>query len=375
MMMIYTHVLNREPMAFADPSTCSKVIMEDSMPIRIKDRNMTIPSVMIVSCKSNFEKRFSGSFHTGRKDKSRIAMRRISFLIICFCLLLWAPVASGVVDLGDIVTFGDSLTDNDLLTFYSGSPQDMYGRDPMHAVFYKASRSGTQLWKYAVAGSESDELEVQVGAYESARLFGLQDKATLFSMEIGGNDILNNIDQLAAYPPGARSSVDGIVGNIISNIRRSWHVLKASHPYARFVLWTVPDVTLTPSQWSELSEVGAANVHAHIQRANRYIRSLSSYPSVVVLDLYKIMRRFIADTPEYFGYQLIPPPGYGTYDSLFADQIHPTAVSNAVIANEIIYLMNTKWEDSIPFYTKRQLAKLAHIPYETVVIPTTSEQK
>ncbi len=245
----------------------------------------------------------------------------------------------------------------------------------MHAVFYKASRSGTQLWKYAVAGSESDELEVQVAAYETARLFQLQDKATLFSIEIGGNDILNNIDQLAAYPPGARSSVDGVVSNIISNIHRSWRVLKASHPYARFVLWTIPDVTLTPSQWSELSEVGAANVRAHIQRANRYIRSLSSYSSVVVLDLYKIMRQFIADPPVYFGYQLIPPPGYGNYDSLFADQIHPTAVSNAFIANKIIYLMNTKWEDSIPFYTNRQLAKLAHIPYETIVIPTASERK
>ena len=299
-------------------------------------------------------------------------MRRISFLVICFCLLLWAPVASGAVNLRDVVTFGDSLTDNDLLRFYSGSPQDLYGRDPMHAVFYKASRSGTQLWKYAVAGSESDELEVQVDAYEIARLFELQDKATLFSIEIGGNDILNNIDQLAAYPPGASSSVDGVVSNIISNIHRSWRVLKASHPYARFVLWTIPDVTLTPSQWSELSEVGAANVRAHIQRANRYIRNLSSYSSVVVLDLYKIMRQFIADPPAYFGYQLIPPPGYGNYDSLFADQIHPTAVSNAFIANKIIYLMNTKWQDSIRFYTNRQLAKLAHIPYETVVILTAS---
>lgn len=300
-------------------------------------------------------------------------MRRISILVICFCLLLWVPVASGAVNLSDVVTFGDSLTDNDLLRFYSGSPQDMYGRDPMHAVFYKASRSGTQLWKYAVAGSESDELEIQVAAYETARLLGLQDKATLFNIEIGGNDILNNIDELAAYPPGASSLVDGVVDNIISNIRRSWRILKASHPHARFVLWTIPDVTLTPSQWSELSEVGAANVRAHIQRANRYIRSLSSYSSVVVLDLYKKMHHFIADPPVYFGYQLIPPPAYGSYDSLFADQIHPTAVSNAIIANKIIYLMNTKWNDSIPLYSKRQLAKLAHIPYETVVILTANE--
>jgi hypothetical protein len=50
----------------------------------------------------------------------------------------------------------------------------------------------------------------------------------------------------------------------------------------------------------------------------------------------------------------------------FADQIHPTAVSNAFIANKVIYLMNTKWKDYIPSYTNRQVTKLAHIPYDTV---------
>jgi phospholipase/lecithinase/hemolysin len=297
-------------------------------------------------------------------------MRRISFLIICFCLLLWIPVASGTVDLGDVVAFGDSLTDNDLLSFYSGSPQDTYGRDPMDAVFYKASRPGTQLTEYAVAGSQSDELQVQVAAYQTAKLIGLQDEATLFSIEIGGNDILNNISLLAAYPPGASSLVDGVVHNIISNIRRSWRVLKTSDPNAMFIFWTVPDVTKTPSQWSQLSDAGAANVRAHIQRANRYIRSLGSDSSVVVFDLYKRMRQIITDPPVYFGYQLVPPPSYGDYDDLFADQLHPTAVSNAIMANKIISLMNDKWNDSIPHYTKRQLANLAHIPYLTAALAT-----
>jgi lysophospholipase L1-like esterase len=312
-------------------------------------------------------------FQMGRENERINAMRRISFLTSCFCLLLWVPMASGAVNLQDVVTFGDSLTDNDLLGLYSDSPQTLYGRDPMHAVFYKASRRGTELWKYAVAGSESGALEVQVEAYESARLVGLQDKATLFNIEVGGNDILNNIDRLAAFPPGARSSVDRVVDNIISNIRGSWRVLRASHPYAKFIIWTVPDVTQTPDQSSRLSNAKAANVRAHIQRANRSIRSLSSNSSVVVLDLYKIMREFIADPPVFFGNQLIPPPGYGDYDTLFADKIHPTAVSNAIIANRIIELMNSKWRDSIPFYTDRQLARLAHIPYQTAAIETTGE--
>jgi hypothetical protein len=87
------------------------------------------------------------------------------------------------------------------------------------------------MGRHAVAGSESDELEVQVAAYETARLFQLQDKATLFSIEIGGNDILNNINQLAAYPPGAMSSVDGVVGNLISNIHLSTHAIDVAPQY------------------------------------------------------------------------------------------------------------------------------------------------
>lgn len=289
-------------------------------------------------------------------------MRRgICWLFVGILLLLWAPSVPGAVNLRDVVTFGDSLTDNDLLSLYSGNPQDMYGKDPMHAAFHKASRPGAQLWKYAVASSESDKLEMQVAAYETARFLGTQDKATLFNIEIGGNDILNNIDRLAAHPPGTRKSVDRIVGRIISNIRQSWETLKSSHPKAKFVFWTIPDVTLTPKQWSNLSEVKAENVRAHIQRANRFIRNLGEKPSVVVLDLYKLMRKFIAEPPSYFGHPLIPPPAHGDYDCIFADKIHPTAVSNAVIANEIISLMNSKWKDSIPFYTEPQLARLAHI--------------
>src|SRR5512146_1546736 len=78
------------------------------------------------------------SIAAAHTDKRRIAMRKNSFSIVCFCVLLWTSMASAAVNLRDVVTFGDSLTDNDLLTFYSGSPQEMYGRDPMHAVFYKA---------------------------------------------------------------------------------------------------------------------------------------------------------------------------------------------------------------------------------------------
>jgi hypothetical protein len=67
--------------------------------------------------------------------------------------------------------------------------------------------------------------------------------------------------------------------------------------------------------------------------------------------------------PVIFGHALVPPPAYGEYDHLFADEIHPTAVGNALIANYFIVSMNAKWLDDIPLYSRSELADLAHIPH------------
>ena len=52
----------------------------------------------------------------------------------------------------------------------------------------------------------------------------------------------------------------------------------------------------------------------------------------------------------------------GVYAGLFADDIHPTAVANALVANEIIDVMNAKWGAGIPRYGDAELAALARIP-------------
>jgi phospholipase/lecithinase/hemolysin len=237
----------------------------------------------------------------------------------------------------------------------------MYGKDPIHAVFSRGAASGNELWEYAVAGSESDHLAIQIGVYEGRRELGLQDKATLFSLEIGGNDIVNNDDLLAAHAPGEDSSADEVMDNIIRNIRNGWKRLRSSHPEAQFVIWTITDTTRAPRLRNSLTREEASNIRAHTQRANAYIRSLGQNAPVLVFDLYAVARRLIAKPPELFGQPLVPPPDYGEYDCLVADKLHPTAVSNAILANSIIAGMNRKWDDRIPRYTNAKLANLAHI--------------
>ena len=275
-------------------------------------------------------------------------------------IFLAVPAAFGQVNFSQVVSFGDSLTNNDILGLYYGNPHDMYGADAMEATFKKGAKSGNRLTTYAVASMESDYLEAEIGIYMVALIFGQQKKATLFCIEIGGNDILNNLNIIKAYPPGKNKSADKVVNNIIQNIRNGFNLLKRSHPKAQFVLWTVPDVTLTPTEWQKNTSTETANIQAHLKRLNLAIQKLGD-SSVVVLDLYTLIQNFVSSPPVIYGQQLLLPPVHSEYDSIFADEIHPTAVSNALIANTIINQMNTKWHVAIASYTEAQLAKLAHI--------------
>lgn len=275
------------------------------------------------------------------------------------------PVSLGAqADFTDTVTFGNSLTHNDLLWIAYGNPPDLYEMDPMEAAFSKGADGGDELANYAVAGSESGDISAQIDVYELFRLFGVQDKATLICLEVGGNDILNNTGLLAASAPGEDPAADAVIDDIITNMIQDLARLRSTHTTTEFIVWTIPDVTVTPDLWNELTPDEAENVRAHIERVNRLIRKAGArFPFLISMDLYTLVGYIVDHPPVIFGHQLVPPPAYGDYDHLFADEIHPTAVSNALIANMIIGLINSQWNDDIPGYNQEELADLAHIPY------------
>lgn len=273
-------------------------------------------------------------------------------------LLLQSTVGSAL----NVVTFGDSLTHNDLLGWVYGNPQDMYGDDPMEATSKKAASPGDQLDNYAVAGSESQHVSLQIDAYELARLIGIQPPADIIGYEIGGNNILNNMYLLTQYGVDENPEADAVINQIVSNQATQLAHLASTHLNGRAVLWTIPDVTLTPEWYGLLTEQEIDNVQSHILRANKFIGSLASLPNVVVLDLYTMLQYAVENPPVINGQALIPPPAYGDYDHIFADSIHPTAVGNGLMANAIIEAINDKWDLSIPLYSEQELADLAHIP-------------
>jgi hypothetical protein len=292
--------------------------------------------------------------------------RRISSIAIASLCLLLVPVQSvfGQVDFTDFVCLGDSLSNNDLLGLAYGNPQELYGADPAEAVFNKAARSGDQLWSFAVAGSEGDEFFYQMLFYYIFLQWDLQDPATLFNFEIGGNDVLNNIGLFAASPPGADPAADAIIDNVIGAMWGSFYWLSSVNPEARFILWTVPDLTLSPRVMVRgYSPAQEANIREHLQRLNNHIWWLTWSQQVVVADVYGQLQQIAAHPPILYGHQLVGPPAYGGFHYLFADSIHPTAVGNAMIANNIIALINFRWNDNIPYYSESELADLARIPH------------
>lgn len=294
-----------------------------------------------------------------RKQLPRFIVASLLFLIVFSA----ASPSHSAANFTRVATFGDSLTHNDILGIYYKKPQRMYGKDPMEAVFKKGRASRDKLRNFAIAGSvavdssddDSPTVEYQVDEYEFLLFIGEQKEATFVSFEIGSNDLLDDIELLVIPddPRGVR-----LVNKLIAAIEDSWLRLRDLLPDAQFLIWTIPDVTLTP-KLNYLTDEEAESVRAHIERVNLFISGLVEERRVLVFDLYTVMQQLAADPPVVGGQRLVGPPAYGHYNDLFADKIHPTAVSNALIANEMIERINDFFEDNVSLYTMKELATLA----------------
>ncbi len=289
-------------------------------------------------------------------------------------MLLWivwtVSAAQGASLFRSVVTFGDSLTHNDVLGIAYDNPQSLYGRDPMEAFFDRAASGGDELASFAVAGSKAGNLKAQLAAYAAAVELDLVRKGSLFSIEIGGNDLMDEIHRLARNPPRVSPATDRIINRIVNSMRSASAFLRKTHPQARILLWTLPDVTRIPKFWDEFSPQQQENIRAHILRGNRAIRRLAADSRVIILDLHEVLRRTTETPPILLGRPLLPPPAWGEYDCVFADPIHPTAVANALIANEAVQTIRTAWGLTIPLFNERQLARMAHI--RSALAPTDS---
>lgn len=259
-------------------------------------------------------------------------------------------------------SFGDSLTDNEYLYLYFDAYPELYGADPFEAMFGKAATSGDQLNNYAVLGSNSADVLLQIKTYAAARAAKTVERSTLVSIQAGGNDFLDpaNLMYLAMAAPGESRKADAIVNRIRQNLMKSVQTIKRVDK-AQVIVWTVPDVTLTP-YWLffiDLDDVAAENVRLHIERLNRFIRGMGRRKEIAVLDISSVFTSAIFDPPVIAG---VPLEYFGGLAAIFADPLHPTAVANGITANALIDEANWTFNDSIPLYSEAELADMAGLP-------------
>lgn len=261
------------------------------------------------------------------------------------------------------VSFGDSLTDNDYLFLIFDNDPFLYQADPFERMFQKAASQGDVLENYAVLGSESQHVLQQVRQYVSARSAGQLPPATLLSLEAGGNDFLNEakLFQLANYPPGANEAADEIVNSIRQNLMQSVRLLRQVDD-APVVLWTIPDVTQVPvSYLYGFSPDQLSNLRLHVARINQFLRHQTKRKDLVLMDMAEVLNMATYSPPVIMEQIIYPAPLVGSPTYIFADPIHPTAVANGILANEMIQSLNKKLADDIPLYSEEELGTMAGI--------------
>jgi hypothetical protein len=78
--------------------------------------------------------------------------------------------------------------------------------------------------------------------------------------------------------------------------------------------------------------------------------------------MYQVFGQLCTQPTIIRGVELKRPPQWDGWDYICADPYHPTAVSNALIANQMISDINFTTGANIPLYTEGELAALARIP-------------
>lgn len=283
-------------------------------------------------------------------------------LLVALLAALCARAASAQSPFRSTVTFGDSMTCNWPLSVLFHGPDNLWGADPAEAVFLKAAAAGDQITDYSALAARASEVRGEFYSYVDHCLTGQQTPGTFFFWQAGTNEFLNNQAAFRSQPPGQNATTDRILDTYLRDAFDQIYLLVLCHPGARIAVWTIPDVTLLPIWWGQISLQDMANLRAHLQRANDVLRALEWFPQVAVVDFDAVWRATIAAPPAVGGRALLGPPAWGQGTDLFAEPFHPTAVFNALIANGFIATLNARFGLTIPSYTQAELLAMTYAP-------------
>lgn len=287
--------------------------------------------------------------------KPSIRWKIFGALMLTLLVTICTPTAAQALPFNEIVVFGDSLSDSNLLLF-EGQPL------PDPELYYMGRLSNGPVWiEYltdaehfpvdltdrAIAGARSEGLDPpglveQVSAYIVEE--GLDLPATaLFVIWIGGNDFLNG--------PGDYQTV-------LDNISEAMEQLVQRGALQLLVLY-LPDLGAIPDT---LGTPEAAEATAFSNNFNTGLGAMLDQFSVdnpdVALYEFEIEPLFVEvrSNPEAFGFVNAsdPSPNFAVPDNfdgagyVFWDEIHPTTEMHSFIADRVFQKVNAELPEDNP---------------------------
>lgn len=259
--------------------------------------------------------------------------------LLALTVLILAADGGAQISFSSTVCFGDSLTDN---TRVPKKWRVRYGRDPVELVFNRGKKEGDKLTVLARGGSTSADIGRQFAHYLAMVKARKIPEATLVSYQTGGNDLVFFMWMLKGKPPGKSRLADLFIKRLIKANKEHLDLATRYVPTAHLLVWTLPDVTLTPAL-HKLPADQKKNLRAHVGKVNDALRKRAkASANITLLDLDVIWNRLKNDPPLIAGRKPAFPPRFGDPDCVFADPIHPSAACNAFIANHAIGLLAKK---------------------------------
>ena len=256
-----------------------------------------------------------------------------------------APAMAEIIT--ELVVFGDSLSDSGNAGRFSNGPVWVEHLAKGLALPLLPSRTGGT--NHAVGGARAvggpNELRTQVHGYLAER-GGRADPRTLYTVWVGGNDIL--AAGFTADPDVVGWDAAAAVGEAVATLGAAG---------ARMVLVpNLPDIGITPA----LRAVGPTAAAEARRRSLAYDDALTlvldraegRYPDMAILrlDVHGLAERVLAD-PGAAGFRDVIDPcqsGPSCEGALFWDSIHPSTYAHARLAAAASVLIETAFLLKIP---------------------------
>jgi outer membrane lipase/esterase len=268
--------------------------------------------------------------------------------------------------------FGDSLTDNGNLFFYTGQPPAPYynGRfsnGPTYAEYLKpgvaavsttASTVKTNL-VFAFAGATAvgstpvpASLPVQLAMFQGRAITPTGND--IFFVLAGANDVLNAIATPATQNFNGVAAAANAASTSVANTVRSLATAGAKN----IVVMNLPNIAQTPrfttgsgAPAASLAEAGSLTFNSSL-RANIVATNMPADVNVTIVDLRSLLNTIIRN-PATFGFtvtnqsviDILGAGGNpGNIDGyVFWDGIHPTTKTSAILANILTEVINPEF--------------------------------